>query len=70
MYTDTRDIAANAVNAGKAYENIVNAIDDAHDAAETAVRAAESAKMKVRPKCAILLDLLITIKTYMTYTNS
>ena len=48
MYTDTRDIATNAVSAGKAYENIVNAIEDAHDAAETAIRAAESAQIKVR----------------------
>ena len=67
MYTDTRDIAANAVNAGKAYENIVNAIDDAHDAAETAVRAAESAKMKVRPKFAILLHLLVTIEIVLPH---
>ena len=40
-------MAANAVDAGKAYENIVKAIDAAHDAARTALNAAESAKMKV-----------------------
>ena len=47
VYTDTRQVAANAVDAGKAYENIVKAIDAAHEAAKTAVEAAESAKMKV-----------------------
>ena len=47
MYTDTREIASSAVAAGTAYENIVNAIEEAELAADMALQAAESAKMKV-----------------------
>ena len=68
VYTDTRQVAANAVDAGKAYENIVKAIDAAHEAAKTAVEAAESAKMKVnicryspKVKLFLLFDLIFYV---------
>ena len=48
MYTDTRDIASNALAAGTAYENIVEAIGNAEKASKMAVEAAESALNKVR----------------------
>ncbi|XP_052778102.1 laminin subunit alpha-like [Mya arenaria] len=43
VYTDTRAIASNAVAAGRAYENIVKAINDASDAANVTFDNADSA---------------------------
>lgn len=47
MYTDTRSVSQNALAAGRAYENIVMAIDDARDAAFTAFDDADKAAIGV-----------------------
>jgi hypothetical protein len=47
MYTDTREVASNAVAAAEAYKDIVGAIASAHDAAQEALQAAEDAFTKV-----------------------
>lgn len=51
MYTDTREVAANAVQAGTAYENIVKAINNAKLAAEMAMDAADKAAINVSYCC-------------------
>ncbi|XP_053393780.1 laminin subunit alpha-like isoform X2 [Mercenaria mercenaria] len=45
VYTDTREVAANAVTAGTAYENIVKAISNAKLAADMAMQAADEAAL-------------------------
>jgi hypothetical protein len=54
---DTREVASNAVTAGRAYENIVKAIDDAQQAADKALDAADSAATDVR-SCSYFLLLV------------
>ena len=50
MYTDTREISANAVKAGQAYQNIVDAIEDANTAALESYDAADIAVVNVSTK--------------------
>ena len=47
VYTDTREVASNAVDAGTAYENIVKAIQNARTAADMAMQAADEAAIDV-----------------------
>jgi len=47
IYTNTRGAAANAIDAAKAYKDIVMAIKDAYNASTAAVKAAEDALGKV-----------------------
>lgn len=47
IYTDTREISANALNAASAFQGIVDAIEDANNASSVALDAANEALGKV-----------------------
>lgn len=57
MYTDTRQISANAVKAGQAYQQIVDAIENANTAAQDAYDAADNATTSVCNSDLFQLDL-------------
>lgn len=47
IYTDTRETSANALGAANAFQGIVDAIDDANNASQVALDAANEALGKV-----------------------